>query len=265
MEQNDYLTLSEDSKTVIRCRKDYAGAIVIPKGVTKIGKIGDTTRFLPTVFLENDNAFCGCNSLTSIKIPESVTEIKYCAFARCFSLKEIIVDEGNTNYCSKDGVLYSKDMSRLIAFPGGKVSIKIPDSVTEIGCGAFYGCTNLISIEIPNSVTKIGQGAFRGCTCLTSIKISHSVTEIGSSAFESCTSLTSIVFPDGVTEIGSRAFSRCTNLTSIEIPDSVTEIGSRAFSRCTSLTSIEIPHSVTVIGDWAFAGCTSLTSIEIPN
>ena len=61
--------------------------------------------------------------------------------------------------------------------------VLIPDSVTEIGRGAFRGCTGLTSIVIPDSVTKIGEYAFGGCTGLTSIVIPDSVTEIGDDAF----------------------------------------------------------------------------------
>lgn len=91
----------------------------------------------------------------------------------------------------------------LILSPDGKVlegvrdesitSVIVPDGVTEIGWGAFEGCTSLTSIDIPNSVTKIGHGAFKGCTSLTSIDIPDSVTEIGDGAFLRCTSLKKIV------------------------------------------------------------------------
>jgi hypothetical protein len=128
---------------------------------------------------------------------------------------------------------------------------KLPPGVTEIGEGAFCGCTSLTSI--PPGVTKIGAYAFDGCTSLTSIPAG--VTEIGEGAFRGCTSLTSI--PAGVTEIGAWAFRGCTNLTSI--PAGVTKIGQGAFCGCTSLTSI--PAGVTEIGKGAFCGCTSLTSI----
>ena len=78
-------------------------SIEIPDSVTKIGRW----------------AFCGCTSLTSIEIPDSATEIGEGAFAYCTGLKEIIVDDKNPNYCSKDGVLYSKDMLILIVMVYG--------------------------------------------------------------------------------------------------------------------------------------------------
>ena len=74
-----------------------------------------------------------------------------------------------------------------------------------------------MSIEIPNSVTDIGYGAFSGCTGITSIAIPNSVTSIGASAFSGCTSLTSIAIPNSVTSIGFFAFSDCTGLTDINL------------------------------------------------
>jgi len=96
--------------------------------------------------------------------------------------------------------------------------------------------TNDIAIVlIPDSVTEIGWGAFQGCEGLTNVIIGNSVTEIGKDAFSCCTGLTSIVIPDSVTKIGSYAFGGCTGLTSIVIPDSVTEIGDDAFPENTEI------------------------------
>ena len=146
----------------------------------------------------------GCNGLTSIALPYSVTSIGDWAFAGCDSLK----------------------------------SIAIPDSVTSIGDATFYGCSGLTSISIPNSVTSIGDAAFYGCVALTSITVPNGISFIGDYTFYDCKSLTGIAIPDSVTSIGDSAFKGCSGLTSIIIPNSVTSIGFSAFDGCDSLTSV---------------------------
>ena len=122
----------------------------------------------------------------------------------------------------------------------GKAEAFIPISARSAGCG-----TSLASVTIPNSVTEIGREAFYGCTSLASVTIPNSVTEIGYDTFSGCTSLASVTIPDSVTRIGDGggiffggAFSFCTSLASVTIPNSVTEIGMTAFSDCTSLASV---------------------------
>ena len=172
----------------------------------------------------------GCRSLTSLVIPDSVTNIGDYAFAFCRSLTDII----------------------------------IPDSVTSIGNWAFWNCRSLTDIVIPDSVTSIGDNAFHFCSSLSNIAISDSVTSIGNNAFSDCRSLTDIVIPDSVTNIGDAAFCGCKSLRTIVIPDSVTSIGNNAFCDCSSLSNLVLPDSVTRIGGGAFSGCLLLEYISIP-
>ena len=248
-------------------------SITIPNNVTSIG----------------DMAFYKCESLISIIIPNNVISIGEGAFIRCSLLSNIDVSIDNSNYSSKDGVLFNKDRTELIYYPAGKSSSSytIPNSVTSIGDRAFYKCESLTSITIPDSVTSIGNYVFCYCTNLESITIPNSVTFIGNSAFDSCTSLTSVTIPDSVTSIGSGAFSDCESLTEILIPNSVKYIGGgtfwgtslknivlpngvtsieeHIFDACDSLVAITIPNGVTSIGKCAFENCTSLKTITIPN
>ena len=226
------------------------GRMTIGKGVETIG----------------DGAFYRCTALTSITIPDSVEEIGDGAFKDCESLSSIEAAFDNPYFTSVDGVLFSKDQKKLVAFPLGRnaASYAIPASVVEIDAGAFYECTSLTSVTIPNSVTSIGKEAFWGCGSLTSATIPNSVTSIGDGAFECCCSLTSVTIPDSVIYLGDAAFAGCDLLTSVTIGKGVTSIGDSAFVS-TALTDVTIPSSVTSIGDSAFLCCSALTSVTIPN
>jgi len=90
-------------------------------------------------------AFWGCSSLISVTIPNSVTSIEVAAFGLCKSLEEIIIEAGNLNYCSDNGILYNKDKTLLIQCPGAKKNVIIPDYVTNIGSYAFL-CESLKTI-----------------------------------------------------------------------------------------------------------------------
>ena len=249
--------------------------VTIPNSVTSIedyafyGCTSLTSVTIPSnVTYIGDSAF-STSGLTSVTIPNSVTSIRDYAFSGCASLTAITVDSVNTAYTAENGVLYNKNKTSLIQYPAGKTgsSFTIPNSVTSIKPGAFYGCSSLTSITIPNSVTSIEWGAFSGCTSLTSVTIPNSVTTIGGVAFKNCTSLTSIIIPNSVASIGREAFEKCSSLISVTLPTntSFTSIWDCTFRTCKNLTSIIIPDSVTTIGNGSFLDCTSLASVTIPD
>ncbi|MBQ7985713.1 MAG: leucine-rich repeat domain-containing protein, partial [Clostridia bacterium] len=248
--------ISNGEVIITDCDESATGEMVIPKAIAGY----------PVTSIGN-SAFSDCTGLTSITIPDSVTSIGDQAFAWCQNLTSISVNKENIDYCSQDGVLFSKSKAKIICYPQGKkdTSYTIPGSVTFIGDWAFNYCTGLTKITIPDSVTSIGDWAFNYCTGLTRINIPDSVTSIGDWAFKNCTGLTSITIPDRVTSIGGYVFYNCTGLTSINIGNSVISIGDGAFSNCTGLTSVTIPDSVTTIGESAFLSCTGLTNINIGN
>jgi hypothetical protein len=100
------------------------------------------------------------------------------------------VDAANPNYCSEDGVLFNKDRTQLVQYPGGKAgSYAIPAGVTRIGYHAFSVCTGLTSVTIPGSATTIGLFAFSGCTGLTNVTLGAGAAGISRDAFAGCTNL----------------------------------------------------------------------------
>jgi hypothetical protein len=259
--------------TLITCPGGMTGTFTIPNTVTSI----------------EEEAFRGCDQLTSIKISENARTIGNKAFAYCTALTSITIP-------------YSVKTIGDDAFHSctALTSVTIGSGVSTIGNSVFDSCELITSITIPNSVKTIGYGAFQSCTALTTVTIGSGLTSNGSYAFSTCTALTSIdvssanvnyastdgvlydkakttltiypegktgtfTIPDTVTSIGESAFYHGLSLTSITIPNSVTSIGSNAFSSCNYLTSVTIGSGVTSIGSYAFTSCTALTSITIPS
>ena len=112
-------------------------SVTIEDGVTTIGKYAFyacdslTSVTIPdSVVTIMGNAFYGCDSLVSLTIPDSVTTIADYTFYGCNSLTAFAVADANPNYCSEDGVLFNKDMTRLIQCPGKK-PVPTPSPITS--------------------------------------------------------------------------------------------------------------------------------------
>lgn len=207
-------------------------------------------------------AFEYCTSLTSIRLPESITSIESNTFYGCTSLSSITLPEGITSIES-------------YTFYGcsSLTSITIPESVTSIGGAAFEDCSSLPSITIPDSVTAIKADAFLGCNSLTAVNITDLAAWCKiefSSQFSNplyhgenlCLNgilVTDLAIPEGITSIRNYAFPYCTSRT-ITLPDSVTSIGNLAFF-CCDMTSVAIPVEMMSIEEHAFAGCFDLETV----
>ena len=142
------------------------------------------------------------------------------------------------------------------------INIILPQNLTKIGANCFQGA-QIKQITIPDTVTEIGRGAFYNCDLLASIRLPLGIQKISDNMFAYCESLASITIPAAVTEIGLDAFMS-SGLTTITIPSAVTTLGSGAFKYCKSLTSMDIQASVTAIPD-EFALECPLTSLILPN
>ena len=144
------------------------GSVVIPDGITRIGREAFyqctevTSITIPNSVTDIGSRAFQKSGLTSIMIPSSVTYIGEFAFS-IDTLTSFSVNPNNPSFCSKDGVLYNKDQTVLLVYPRGKAesSFIIPEGVTHIEKWA-YSEGNLMNISIPSSVESIGEGAFYG-------------------------------------------------------------------------------------------------------
>lgn len=188
-------------------------SINLPEGVTSIGLGAFMDCKLTSINLPDsvtsigENAFTNCAKLKSVTIPRNVSSIGKNAFKSWFdsALESINVDPDNSYYCSVDGVMYNKDMTKIVEFPYGKTSVTLPDTITSIDENTFYDCGKLESIIIPNGVKSIGESAFEGCRKLKSVTIPESVESIGKNAFFDCIAMTSATLPKSNIKIGDYA------------------------------------------------------------
>lgn len=162
------------------------------------------------------NAFYNCEKLKSVTIPQNVSSIGLAAFVEGLSessLTEIKVDPENPYFSEKDGVVFSKDGTKLIMFPSGRSGdYQIPDGTVSVGDYAFYYCVNVSSITVPGSVRSLGEGAFGNCSSLTKAVLNEGLEEIGEYAFQSSSGIRDIIIPASVKSVGKnglRLSSEC--------------------------------------------------------
>ncbi len=219
--------------------------------------------------------FQGCASLAAVDIPASVRRIGFDAFCGCGELTEVTLHEGLTyigghafSGCENLAEISLPRSMRSIednAFErAGITHIDIPDTVISIGQRAFDSCPHLTSVVIPDSVVSLGGYAFHNCPVLAEIQLSETLTAIKESTFESCEALSSVTIPNSVKNIESRAFYCCTKLKSVTLPSQLKIINDYLFFGCETLSHIEIPDGVETIGDSAFFYCTALKSVRFP-
>lgn len=188
--------------------------LVIPKGVTTLNWYSfNTCENLETVTLPDSLefidswAFERCSKLKTINVPANVTRINGGAFAQNSSMTSITCDPANKNYVSVAGVLFTKDMKELVAYPGGiQGGYTVPATVNHIGDAAFYGALGLDSVTILGNLDFIGFEAFAECSKLTDVAIRDGVNYVGYWAFRGCNGIKSLTVPQSVTNIGNQAF-----------------------------------------------------------
>ena len=307
---NPYITKLEIGSGVERIGASAFGycsglsSVSFSEGLREIGSLSfysctslPAVEFPASVTTIEDFAFFYLTKLQTVKIPAGVDKLGASPFGDCPALQSIEVDSDNKNYASLDGVLFTKDMTRLVNYPigDGKTSYTMPASVTVIGANSMRNNKVMTSISLSPALTTIEAGAFNYCA-VRSFVIPAGVSSIGSQAFSGNENLEEFIvdasnpwlcseggmlltkdkkrllfgiskatidIPEGVVEICEGAFYRYPTVRTVNISSTVKEIGQSAFSTCASLTRINFSTGVEVIGLQAFYKCTAMRNLTI--
>lgn len=234
----------------------------------------------------------GTTYLTSITIPDQITEIGDYAFYGNPTLKTVNFHAGITRIGM--GAFHDSQLTRVSipnpdceignsCFSNSQVSsITLPQGMKRLGRHVFFYCTNLTSLTLPEGMEEIGMMCFGSCsltsvnlpstlvkldTCalqdnpFTSINLKN-VKYVGRQAFSQCTNLTTVTSNGMLEEIDGAAFTRCP-LTTAYLPDGLKTIVMNAYFRCPNLNSFTVPVTVTTITGNPCVGATSLTAFTV--
>lgn len=139
-------------------------------------------------------------------------------------------------------------------------AVTLPDSLTEIGNGAFM-CTSIRAITLPSNIRAIGRSAFH-LSKLESISLPDSLTVLGDNAF-GYSKINEIIFPKGISVIPTRVCESCSDLETVVILGAI-NIEESAFACCQKLKNVVFAPQMESIKKGAFAYCESLDLVILP-
>ena len=222
--------------------------LILPEGLKKVGGFNSckrlTSLLLPEGLEEIESfAFCGCEAIKAIKLPKSLKKFDGSCFGGC-SIESYEIESDNPYYTAVDGVIYSKDLTKLVAFPSAYPhnQFEIPKDTRIIGYSAFMdSCID--SVELPNSLVTIEGWAFQGSS-IKCIELPDTITSIGELTFRFCTKLEHVRLPNGLNDIPEQMICHCPNLHFLHIPASVKTIDCTNFAWSYGLTTVEMESDV---------------------
>lgn len=260
----------------------FSGKISIPSSIKTIGKQAfmqcelSGINFEEGSQLEHVGAQCfWMSKLPTIEIPASVKTIGEGAFFNRY-LTSINVAPESASFASQDGILFSKDMKTLVAYPTSRPatvdkSYTVPNSVKRLENYAFAMPpdaveANLESIVLNDGLEELGDCVFQNLKWVEKIEIPDSVTKMGVAVFNSADELKEVKLPEGITSIPEATFQFCHQLQKVDMPGSLKSIGTDAFLECDyGLKEFAIPEGVTDIGENAFRLCYALEDVTFPS
>lgn len=262
-------------------QRSYIRSVSLPEGMTTIGGAAfmgcsnlQSVSIPSTVTAIKALAFYG-SGITTVTIPAAVTYIHHQTFADCANLTTINVATANTKFVSYEGILFNKDTTTLVKYPGGKLNTfyTIPDGVTTVGSEAFRACKHLLTINIASSVSNFGRvvncpnlssynvnPANNNYRSINGILFSYDTTELV--AYPQAKAGLHYTIPPTVKTLKNSCFYGSKNMETITIPASVTTIETHAFWAMQKIIHINIPASVTTIEHAAFS-TPKLASIDV--
>lgn len=183
----------------------------------------------------SDFSVCNAETLRVINIGKNVREIGAWAMTNNQKLQAFNVSPENEYFTSIDGVIYTKDLETLVAYPPAKgVDISDDNVVLDDSAGLSY--------TIPDGVRVIRSKAFYKCGYLEEINLPDSLEIIEEKAFHYCSAVKGFTLPEGLIEIGKDAFAYCwsEDFTELSIPASVERIGEYAMYNTNAIVTIYV-------------------------
>ncbi len=240
----------KDSNTLTYYIPESLTTVTITGGTINYGAFSNCDNLITINLPQNiisiaDKAFYNCSKLTNLNVPQSVTSIGTDAFYGCNSLKYEIYNE-NLKYLG-NWLIDTVDTTLN--------EVKFKENTIGIYNNAFSQCINITSITIPESITYIGKGAFYGCKGLTEITL----TFIGATRSGSYNYLGHIFGASTYTE-NATYVPKSLSMVRIISENIVTN----AFYDCNNIKSIYVFNGVKKIEKGAFVGCSSLEKITLP-
>lgn len=264
----------KDGALVITGYKGSETEITVPARIGKadVTAIGGNAFSPDTARLPEDQKKAR-NAITSVTIPEGVTELADCAFFRCKGLEKVVLPEslktiGKSVFAGCERLETVTLPAKLRSIGDGAFSgctrfekIVIPDSVKSMGTGVFSQCARLREVTLPKGLKEL-DGTFIDCISLETVPLPKGLTKLDRT-FMDCTGLREVILPEGLTEIGAYTFEGCANLEALALPERLTVIGEEAFAK-SGLTAVTVPDAVTEIGWGAFMSCERLAQVRLP-